>query len=105
MPPDKSREIAASPESETDNLFTFTEGLNNWAAPPSSSKPQPAKPPSNNFLFLERFTNKRVKEKVTEILAAMASKGDKYSVILPTYNERQNLPVLIQLLSDVFTKE
>lgn len=34
----------------------------------------------------------------------MASK-DKYSVILPTYNERQNLPVLVQMLSDVFTKE
>jgi hypothetical protein len=36
---------------------------------------------------------------------AKSSKGDKYSVILPTYNERQNLPVLVQLLSDVFTKE
>ena len=34
----------------------------------------------------------------------MASKN-KYSVILPTYNERQNLPVLVQMLSDVFTKE
>ena len=34
----------------------------------------------------------------------MASK-DKYSVILPTYNERQNLPVLVQMLSEVFTKE
>ena len=35
----------------------------------------------------------------------MAPKGDKYSVILPTYNERQNLPVLVQMLSDVFTRE
>lgn len=34
----------------------------------------------------------------------MASK-DKYSVILPTYNERQNLPVIVQMLADVFTKE
>jgi glycosyltransferase involved in cell wall biosynthesis len=34
----------------------------------------------------------------------MASKT-KYSVILPTYNERQNLPVIVQMLSDVFTKE
>ncbi|RMZ91186.1 hypothetical protein DV736_g1558, partial [Chaetothyriales sp. CBS 134916] len=30
---------------------------------------------------------------------------DKYSVILPTYNERQNLPVLVQMLHDVFTQE
>ncbi|RMZ77941.1 hypothetical protein DV738_g4211, partial [Chaetothyriales sp. CBS 135597] len=30
---------------------------------------------------------------------------DKYSVILPTYNERQNLPVLVQMLHDVFSKE
>jgi dolichol-phosphate mannosyltransferase len=33
------------------------------------------------------------------------AKKDKYSVILPTYNERQNLPVIVQMLSDVFTKE
>ena len=30
---------------------------------------------------------------------------DKYSVILPTYNERQNLPILVQMLYDVFSKE
>lgn len=30
---------------------------------------------------------------------------NKYSVILPTYNERQNLPVLVQMLYDVFTQE
>jgi hypothetical protein len=30
---------------------------------------------------------------------------NKYSVILPTYNERQNLPVLVQMLYDVFTEE
>lgn len=35
----------------------------------------------------------------------MAPKKDKYSVILPTYNERQNLPVLVQMLYDVFSKE
>lgn len=28
----------------------------------------------------------------------------KYSVILPTYNERENLPILIWLLADMFTK-
>ena len=35
----------------------------------------------------------------------MTARNDKYSVILPTYNERQNLPVLVQMLSDTFTKE
>ena len=35
----------------------------------------------------------------------MSVKTDKYSVILPTYNERQNLPVLVQMLYDTFTKE
>jgi dolichol-phosphate mannosyltransferase len=33
------------------------------------------------------------------------TKKNKYSVILPTYNERQNLPILVQMLHDVFTKE
>lgn len=37
--------------------------------------------------------------------AKMTASKDKYSVILPTYNERQNLPVLVQMLYDVFTKE
>jgi glycosyltransferase involved in cell wall biosynthesis len=35
----------------------------------------------------------------------MGTSNDKYSVILPTYNERQNLPVLVQMLYNVFTKE
>lgn len=29
----------------------------------------------------------------------------KYSVILPTYNERKNLPVIIWLLANVFTEQ
>ncbi|PQE19633.1 dolichol-phosphate mannosyltransferase protein [Rutstroemia sp. NJR-2017a WRK4] len=33
----------------------------------------------------------------------MASKN-KYSVILPTYNERKNLPIIVWLLNDNFTK-
>ncbi|GFZ46159.1 DPM synthase [Saitozyma sp. JCM 24511] len=31
-----------------------------------------------------------------------ASAGDKYSVILPTYNERKNLPVIVWLLAKTF---
>lgn len=29
--------------------------------------------------------------------------GDKYSIILPTYNERKNLPILVYLLDKTFT--
>lgn len=31
--------------------------------------------------------------------------SDKYSVILPTYNERKNLPILVYLLAKTFDKE
>jgi len=34
----------------------------------------------------------------------IAFTDDKYSVILPTYNERKNLPVIIWLLADMFVK-
>ncbi len=37
--------------------------------------------------------------------ATAAASGDKYSVILPTYNERDNLPLMVGLLDDVFTKK
>lgn len=30
--------------------------------------------------------------------------GDKYSIILPTYNERKNLPILVYLLDKTFTQ-
>lgn len=30
--------------------------------------------------------------------------GDKYSVILPTYNERRNLPIMAWLLNRTFTE-
>jgi dolichol-phosphate mannosyltransferase len=33
------------------------------------------------------------------------SKTDKYSVILPTYNERKNLPVITWLLNRTFTQQ
>ncbi|KAK5071613.1 dolichol-P-mannose synthesis [Lithohypha guttulata] len=36
---------------------------------------------------------------------AQQPQKNKYSVILPTYNERQNLPVLVQMLYDSFTAE
>ena len=35
----------------------------------------------------------------------MAPKKDKYTVILPTYNERRNLPIIIWLLNKTFTEK
>ena len=36
---------------------------------------------------------------------AAASNAHKYSVILPTYNERKNLPIIIWLLERVFREK
>jgi len=33
------------------------------------------------------------------------TKKDKYSVILPTFNERQNLPIITCLLNKMFTEQ
>lgn len=35
---------------------------------------------------------------------AKAATKDKYSVILPTYNERRNLPIMAWLLNRTFTE-
>ena len=34
----------------------------------------------------------------------MADKKDKFSVLLPTYNERDNLPLIVWLLVKYFTE-
>lgn len=31
--------------------------------------------------------------------------ADKYSVLLPTYNERENLPLMVYMLDKVFTEK
>jgi dolichol-phosphate mannosyltransferase len=31
--------------------------------------------------------------------------GNKYSVILPTYNERKNLPIIVWLLAKTFSEK
>ena len=33
-----------------------------------------------------------------------ASTGDKYTVLLPTYNERKNLPIITWLLAKTFNE-
>ena len=38
-----------------------------------------------------------------EVHIANLVAGDKYSVILPTYNERKNLPVIVWLLARTFS--
>ena len=36
---------------------------------------------------------------------AESSPARKYSVILPTYNERKNLPIIVWLLAKTFTEQ
>ena len=33
------------------------------------------------------------------------AKGDKYTVLLPTYNERKNLPIIVWLLQKTFAEK
>lgn len=33
------------------------------------------------------------------------SASDKYTIILPTYNERKNLPIIIWLIAKTFTEK
>lgn len=35
----------------------------------------------------------------------MAASGRKYSVLLPTYNERENLPLIVWLLEKTFREK
>ncbi len=37
--------------------------------------------------------------------AAAAGNANKYSVLLPTYNERQNLPLIVAMLVKVFEEK
>jgi hypothetical protein len=39
------------------------------------------------------------------VMAQLASAKNRYSVILPTYNERDNLPLIIWLLVKTFTDQ
>lgn len=44
---------------------------------------------------------------IVKVAVNMAPKGskDKYSVLLPTYNERRNLPIITWLLNKTFTEK
>ena len=39
------------------------------------------------------------------ILVTFDTAGNKYSVILPTYNERKNLPIIVWLLAKTFDEK
>ena len=41
----------------------------------------------------------------TVMTRSRSSKREKYSVIIPTYNERRNLPIITWLLARTFTEE
>jgi len=39
------------------------------------------------------------------IVATMSANNNKYSVLLPTYNERDNIAIIVWLLVEVFEKQ
>ena len=41
----------------------------------------------------------------TSASSAKMAKPEKYTVILPTYNERKNLPVIVWLLARMFEEK
>jgi hypothetical protein len=42
---------------------------------------------------------------ISEPIAKMAPTKNKYSVILPTYNERRNLPIITWLIQKTFNEK
>jgi hypothetical protein len=56
--------------------------------------------------FLQSY-NHAVSTTIAKRKDNMAPKGskDKYSVLLPTYNERRNLPIITWLLNKTFTEK
>src|SRR5262245_10823179 len=44
-------------------------------------------------------------DNITLDMRSKSSRNQKYSVILPTYNERKNLPIITWLLAKVFQEE
>ena len=87
-----------------DHLLTFslTAGYQTVYYP---LPPQQTYVPISNHSFVQTLGNSKIDALAAELLDKMSVKTDKYSVILPTYNERQNLPVLVQMLYDTFSKE
>ncbi len=60
----------------------------------------------NEFLaFVQSTTTSctKIPVRTGSLGIVMAPKNNKYSVILPTYNERKNLPIIVSLLDDSFT--
>ena len=49
------------------------------------------------------MTTRSKSAKAAASASASASSSDKYSVILPTYNERQNLPLIVSMLIHTFS--
>jgi hypothetical protein len=70
-----------------------------------NQRSHPPEKPWNSVAFFETLRSTDLDALERDLIDKMSVSKNKYSVILPTYNERQNLPVLVQMLSDTFTKE
>ena len=51
-----------------------------------------------------RDRNRAIRSNTVSMAPAKTASKDKYSVILPTYNERRNLPIMAWLLNRTFTE-
>jgi hypothetical protein len=76
--------------------------LRNIVFPPFGLKRRVATFLSSNFSHASTSTSTSFVSSPRS--ASMAAKN-KYSVVLPTYNERKNLPIIVWLLNDSFTKK
>lgn len=80
---------------QTDSHRRRSTAVSTLAASLSSAAPAAARPPPpalNQHSLLH-----------SPAPAMSSSRGHRYSVLLPTYNERQNLPIIVDLLVHTFT--
>ena len=65
----------------------------------------PASKQLHNIDHYSTLTQRATAWTAFRAIANMAKGGDKYSVILPTYNERKNLPIITWLLAKMFIEK
>lgn len=79
-------------------IFLFIKKLNNYLQDITANET------ADTCILVKMYSNyKKYILHVNFDLANMATK-DKYSVLLPTYNEKENLPLIVWLIIKYFTE-
>jgi hypothetical protein len=79
-----------------------------WWSSPDTASCQPFALYSLSFLLFPFLSHTLVLETplgVSFLIPTMGATKNKYSVILPTYNERKNLPIIVWLIQKTFTEK